>query len=554
MAFTNSPELQSYTTKRVPLVNPLKIRLNNNNFVTAANQGQDEGMINGLPRKHGEQELVSNTRPAINGIFLNNSGEVGEVRGMYVWEKTTGVTYSFVVVGTKVYSAVNIEDPTNFHGANWTNVNTLAATLDNLGPVRFTEFITDTGTKSLVMSTGYELWVFTTNAAGTKVVDADLPIPHVPFPVFLNGRIYLAKAGTGDIYNSDLNDPSSWTPGDFISTEVYPDDIQALVKINNYILAIGLQGSEYFYDAANTASSPLARYEGAILPFGTSIPNSIAYTKDKAVFLANTGDGQFHLIAIEGLNHTVIPTDGLISAYFQRTATLFPLVSTYFTAQYFRAYFFRHDGEMFYSILFDGVIDASGTGFGATFNAPEKNSCYTYSFSAKAWTELQYGASANRSSRYALSIKFTAPSTTGQFNTFVAGNIGANNMAFVGYLRPNSDKDVIESLTDQSIYQEWRTSNQDFDSLNRKFLYRAAISVETGPSTLNPAFFLSYNDKDYDYNSWSTAVQFNASAEEHYPFITQLGNFRRRAFRVYTIGNVVTAANYLELDMNRGIV
>jgi len=65
------------------------------------------------------------------------------------------------------------------------------------------------------------------------------PSPHVPAPVFMDGFLFLAKAGTQDVYNSNLDDPLNWTPGDFFTAEMYPDRIVSLSKNNNYLYAIG---------------------------------------------------------------------------------------------------------------------------------------------------------------------------------------------------------------------------------------------------------------------------------------------------------------------------
>jgi hypothetical protein len=548
MAFSGSPVKDTYSSHRIPMAWPLRLRAGNQNYLPVAPlQVQDEGMVNALPIKDTKEEdgsLIAITRPAINGTFINSTAENAVVRGMYVWEKTAGTVYYFMVVGVKVFTATGTGTVPN--GATWTQVDTLLTAVDT--PVRFTEFISSTNVKSLVMVDGVEGYVYTSNAAGTKIVDADFPTPHVPFPIFLNGRLYLAKANTGDIYNSNLDDPALWTAGDFISTEVYPDDIQALVKTNNYILAVGTQGSEFFSDAGNATGTPLARYEGGLLPFGCPFPNSIASNKDTVVMLANTNDGQTVFKAIEGFKHAEIDSSSIVPAYNRMLRN--PNVGFEIPAANCRGYFFRQGGILYYNFLFDGVR-------GAAFRTALFDACYTYSFGAKAWTEFQYGNNTtDRDLRYAFPVVVSAPTTTGYTSTYIAGNITSTGMAFFGVLDDLIGQDTVTGITALSLYQEFRTPNLDFGTLNRKFMYRLGVAAECSDSTLVTLWNVMWNDQDYKYTKWIGPVALTAAADmntqDHWPFITQLGQFRKRAVRLFCTTGKVLTARYIEVDINKG--
>jgi hypothetical protein len=158
MAYTPAPEQQTYNTHRIPLAQPIRLRIGNNNWVLSDEQGQDAGMVNILPVKYpGSDEVYGVTRPALD-ISELAVGETGNVRGIYVWEKTINpsLVYYFCVCDTKVYTSTD--------GATWTHVTTIASSTN---PVRFAEFIDATNVKKLVMVTGTEGYVFTSNAAGT---------------------------------------------------------------------------------------------------------------------------------------------------------------------------------------------------------------------------------------------------------------------------------------------------------------------------------------------------------------------------------------------------
>ena len=80
----------------------------------------------------------------------------------------------------------------------------------------------------------------------TRVTDVDFPTPHQPFPLYLNGYLFLIKAGTGDIYNSDNDDPFGWS-NEFIQAEISSDLGLRLFKAKNYMIAVGYNSIEYFY-------------------------------------------------------------------------------------------------------------------------------------------------------------------------------------------------------------------------------------------------------------------------------------------------------------------
>ena len=534
MAFTKTPENQTYSSPRLPAAYTLDLR-QDSLYATGGSSTtleQDSGMVNLIParakvtRKQQDDEDKNSrvhavTRQAITAIEVVNSNLVN--RGCYVWEKTAGTVYYFSVNGTGVYSSTD--------ATTWSLVNTLST---STGPVRFAEFINDSNTKSLVMVDGTNGYVFTTNAAGTQIVDADFPTPHVPWPVFMDGYLFLAKANTGDIYNSNLNDPAAWTAGDFISSELYPDDVQALVKINNYILAIGLEGSEYFYDAANASGSPLARYEGGSLAFGTKFPNSIACNKRQIIMLSNNNDGEFVFKAVEDFKSQDLDPGFLVQVINHQLNAASPT-----TASSLRGYFLRQGGDLLYVLALDG----------ASTSPHPKNKTFALNIETGMWTELRIGT--NGEAPYP--VYFVANATTQKTVTFVSGHYGGS--PFFGTLSEASlaQDTFTNGAATQNIYTEIRTPNLDFETSNRKFMNRFGVEVTTNDSgTGGDAINLTVQWTNDDYQTWSDSYTLDVSPNRNYPFITQLGSFRRRAMRLFYNGTRFLRYKYLEFDINKG--
>lgn len=527
MAYSQAPVQSTYSSHRLPLAQNLEILPTSTTL--SPSSSYISGMYNVLPfiKNPGTEEIIGETR---NGLFTtayNIASATGcIVRGMYVWEKTPGSVYYYFVVIT---DGTNTKVWTSTDTANFTAVNTLS--VNGTTPVRFTEFIDATNVKKLVMVDGTDGYVFTANTAGTRITDADFPTPHVPFPVFLDGYLFLAKSGTGDIYNSDLNDPALWTAGSFLSSELYPDDIQALVKLGTYILAIGTQGSEYFYDSGNATGTPLARHEGGTLPFGTVFPNTIACNKDTVILLANNSDGENFFRAVEGFKFVDVEAPAVLSILAAQ------LIAGTTTGAKLRGVFFRQNGELFYLLNMNGANTGVST-----------SDSLCYSVKHKMWSELGYGSTAP------FPAFFTGVSPSTNTLTFAAGQI-ANGVAFFAYLNwfdvSGTYGDYINSVN-VDIPQSLVVAPQTFGTMNRKFMYR--LGVNYIPNSVNLVASVQYSDNVARTYSTAQAIMSStrsSTLEDTYPFITQLGQFRQRGFLISSTGGKNTW-NYIEVDINKG--
>jgi hypothetical protein len=528
MAYTSAPEKDTYGTQRITSVYPIDMRVgvSPGNCTTRV----DAGMVNLLPRKIKEQKdsdpiLHAESRlPICAGQVAATSDPV---RGCYVWEKSAGNVYYFVVINTSVYTS------TTGLAGSWTAVNTLLTSASS--PVGFTEFINASNVKSLVLVDGVEGYVYTSNAAGTKITDVDFPTPHVPNPIFLDGYLFLAKANTADLYNSDLNDPAAWTNGSYISSELYPDDITGLVKINNYLVAIGRTGTEFFYDAANASGSPLARYDGGVLPFGTSISTSLASTENMAIFIANNNDGEAVIKVIEDFKHKEID-----AAWMMPYLNL--ALNNGASAANIRGYMMRQNGDLLYVLRIPGASNTNDAG----------NGVFAYSFDAQQWFEFSCGSDGQM-----FNVMATHNGTSGNIATFVAGNYFTGGVAYFGSMGPSTlstsyftsyGQDYFNGGTTTLPYQiEIRTVPMDFGTMNLKFMSRFAVGQTVNNTSATPSMTLYWSDGDYTFNNSSPL-----NAAYDFPFVTQLGSFRRRAFKLVANAAYSFRIKFFEVDINKG--
>ena len=146
----------------------------------------------------------------------------------------------------------------------------------------------------------------------------------------LDGYIFVCVGK--DIYNSDLDLPDSWTTSNFISTETNPDNLVALAKYKNYIVAFGTNTIEFFYDAANTNGSPLARQEGVQHNIGCIGQGAVTQLEDRIFWIARSGSNYYSIWELDNFKVKKVSSsefDNLLTNNLINTTTLYPEVEQY---------------------------------------------------------------------------------------------------------------------------------------------------------------------------------------------------------------------------------
>lgn len=541
MAYTKNPVVQTYETKRVSFIaNPQQ---------RSSDKNKDARLVNMLteavvsPLGDAKKYYVK-SRAGLSQAFSNTAGEG---RGMYYWV-ISGVGHIMTVIGNKVYN-------------NGVEVLTLTTSTGECG---FTEFVSSTGTVSLILLDGTNGYVFSSPSASTQISSAAttvwaagtayllndvrrptinngfvyvvttagtsgvteptwpttagstvtdgtvvwqcqeyaFPSPHIPMPIFLDAYLFVAKADSEDVYNSNLDDPLAWTPGDYFSAEMYPDKIVALSKNNNYIYAIGSSSVEYLYDAAQPTGSPLGRHDSAVQQFGAAAPGTVVQTEKEVIMVGETNNG----------GHTVWTIDG-----FKEKEIGIPMVKS--------------------ALLAEGVDISKATAHCLRVSSQKLYIlCLTkrtlvYSFDTNMWHEWQTGS-----------------------DVFVGGHgtDGPPGQAYVlGRLDGKTYLMSEDYFTDAGtpITCSIVTPKLDFDNINRKFMHRLSVVGDVPDDTLVDSN-ISVQWSDDDYKTWSTArtLKFNADL----PAIFQMGQFRRRAFKfIYTLPHLLRIEG-MEVDINNG--
>ena len=124
----------------------------------------------------------------------------------------------------------------------------------------------------------------------TQIVDGDYPSNTARGCVFLDGRFFVMSLA-GEIYQSALEDASSWSALEFIQSQIDPSDGVFLTKSGNYVVAIKEWSTEFFYDAANATGSILSPVQNAAVQIGGAAEGSVQDLGGSIIFMAQTRNG-----------------------------------------------------------------------------------------------------------------------------------------------------------------------------------------------------------------------------------------------------------------------
>lgn len=482
MAFSKTPQTSTYQTKEVSLLNEWETR--------DATSTKDNDALNCFyeivqNKKTGDKEHRVVKRDGT--VAYPYAAATSTIRGFHYWEDEDKLF---------IATSDDIAIVTASTGVIVTTLNAAFGTTS--GTVGFCEFLFDTNNTKICATDGTTLITIDSSNTKVVVVDADLPAPHLPQPVFLDGYLFLVKSDTADIYNSDLNDPTAWTPGDFITAEMTADKVVAIANLNNYLVMFGTGSIEYFFDAANASGSPLQKYDTPHKYIGYI--SGLAKHGNELLFIGNTGTGGPQVFVAKDLKVEPISTPPMRRA-----------IESYTTAN---AAVISYGGHDFYHVNVGSLS-------------------YQFDLDTKLWTRTAFKGTAYMPITNAAVINIT-----GVGNVCLTTHTDSTTLY---YFKPTAYRDDATNFTMQVT-----TDNMMFDTYRKKTCGRLLLIGDRTSTSANATVEWS----DNDYQSWSTPRNIDMSLET--PILSQLGQFRRRAFRVTWTQNLPMRWQHLELDLNMG--
>jgi len=336
-----------------------------------------------------------------------------------------------------------------------------------------------------------------------------LPKNALPYPVYLDGSIFLIARRTDgsnsqSIFNSDIDNPLSWGSNNFIDAESYPDNLVALARQNNMIIALGTTSGEFFYNGVNT-TSPLAPNESLTLQMGCIAPTSVAQQERFCMFVGQSGIGGTAVWLLDGFAPNKVSDE-----YIEKMVDAEIVAGG---ADNITGYSLRTVGHFFYIL-----------------NLPTTDRTLVYDLEEKMWHEW----SSNDADSHVMFVgKYASDAEDGQ-NYIQDATTGAVYLLSATTYQDNSTDILAEAIT----------TKYDFESMNRKFM--SSLNV-VGDLVSGDTIDIRWSDDDY--NTWSNWKTISLTSR---PIFARLGSFRRRAFDVLYTGNHLYRIESLEVDVSLG--
>ena len=494
MAFTNTPENDTYRTVSVKLDASTMYR---SGALTAQRDAQVVNLYyDRISQENKEREVRLLKRDGLTTTTYSLSkAAAGDVlRGFF--NDIDNNTF-YWAVNNKVYSVSPDVG---------TTIRTVTTLVGSSGYVGFCSYLKSDGTRYVVFTDGTELWVDDYVAVScTKVTDLDLPSPHKPYPIYLNGYLFLAKADSSDIYNSVNDDVFSWESDEFVVAEINSDYTERLFKIKNYIIALGTGSIEYFWDAANDTGSPLSRNDSPTKNIGYI--SGGAQTGELVFFVGQDEKQNIGVYIVDGFKTTKIST-AVVDRTLQAITATQNIKSNVSLNQ--DGHIISTNGHTFY-VLVSGQTTWA-------FDIDEKL-WYEWRGSDETGLKVQASWGMKNGASY---VAIAGQTTISQFSSLIYQDFGVNFTC------------------------QYTTEFMTFGSLNQKILHRVGVNtsqhVNTGSSLLN----LSWSTTDWTTSGTNRTINvFSIS-----PVVHKLGRFRRVSFRLRYADNYPWLVEELYLDIN----
>ena len=156
-----------------------------------------------------------------------------------------------------------------------------------------------------------EGWVMST-AENVTAIASNFPDTLVHGGAILDGYLFVMDED-GIIYNSAIDDPTTFPASGFIEAERENDKGVYLGKHHDHIVAFGTRTIEFLYDGGNSTGSPLNRRQDVSYNVGLASGLSVWENGDIIYFIGSNTSGQLQVYKLENFQISPISNDTLNS-------------------------------------------------------------------------------------------------------------------------------------------------------------------------------------------------------------------------------------------------
>ena len=409
----------------------------------------------------------------------------------------TGIYVGMTVTGTGVAPNAKV---TNINGTD------ITVSIANTAAVSGTITFTDLGSNGVL----------------TPALNSFPDGPYVSGVVFLDNYVFIGTAPgamSSDavpvpignrIYNSALNDPTTWGASDYLTFEQTTDTLVGIAKHLNYLVAFGKVSTQFFYDQANASASPLGVAASYTSEVGCANGDSIVATSNTVLWVGTSktfGRSVYIMDGVSAIRVSTANIDRHLEADGLSNVT---------------AYCYTIDGHTLYILTLHNT-----------------NQTLVYDLTEKMWyTWTQYSMQSNdQPNPGTYQESYFRPTFYAEVNN--VPYVLDDDTGTLYYFDVNTYQD-----NGQSIYCRTVTDIMDNGSTKRKFYGRLEIIGDKVAATMQ------IRHSGDDYNTWSNyrTVDLNASRSQVY----LSGADRRRAWEFLVTSNAPLRLDAAEVDFRIG--
>jgi hypothetical protein len=162
------------------------------------------------------------------------------------------------------------------------------------------QFVTVNSNQYLVLKNTYDFWYLYANQM-KKVTDVNYPARTVPGVVNLNSTVYVMDSA-GVIYGSALQDPTVWESLNFLTAEYEADAGVRIAKLQNYVVALKANTTQFFYDSGIFPGTSLRPMQNANLRIGCASAGSVVAMDNTLVYMAQTFQMGRSIVMLNGFS------------------------------------------------------------------------------------------------------------------------------------------------------------------------------------------------------------------------------------------------------------
>jgi len=375
------------------------------------------------------------------GLNLVTTVGSGPIRGMLDQEE-----FLLVVSGNQVYSLDN--------SYNATLLGTIGT---SSGPVSMVANSTQQAIFDGVRGYSY---------SGGVLAPISLPFSNPGIADYMDGFVLINEVGTFNLWQSNLNDLTTWDPLNFTTEDGTPSDVVALIEFHNQF-AIFKEDHFCFYINAGLNGFVFQRLQGVYGQVGVAVPYSLAQIEETLLFLGQSPIGGRVVYAIDGYQEQRVSTHALEYA-----------MNGYSTIDDAIGFTYLQEGHKFYVLTFP----TEGATWVLDLTATKR-------MGVPAWHQRASFSNGNFG-RYAA-------------NCFAFYNDG--DLLVGDYASGNIYRLNLDIFTDNGAQRKWlrswrATPKNVYDAQRFNFLELTYQSGTEVPDGTNPQVVLRYSDDSFNWS------------------------------------------------------